>query len=184
MLVKRQNLESVLAEFEKPGEYGLDTETYGLHPHNGDRLFSIILSNENGAYYFNFKSYDDCPSDCFLQRSDLALFQLAFTNPQSDWYIHNAKFDMAMLKNEGLELNGKIYCTEVLSRLVDNTLLNYKLNYVGPHFLNEAKDDTVEKYISKHKLYTIVEVPGKKKKEKNKHFDQVPFGIIVPYGMF
>ena len=181
MLVNQQNFLETLTRFEKPGCYGLDTETTGLL--ESDRLFSIILSDHLGAYYFNFQEYTDTNLEFKLPRKWLAKFRPIFYEAASTWFMHNAKFDMRMLIKEGLTLRGNVHCTMALERIVKN-------NYFGAGYtlkaclkrIGDAKDDGVEKYIREHKLYEKVKIPGKKKISTNKFFWKVPLEVIHPYG--
>jgi DNA polymerase-1 len=78
-------------------------------------------------------------------------------------------------------INSKIFCTQAMARLVRNDLTSYSLANLGA-LIGHKKDDTVEKYIDAHKLYSLVD-NGKKQKEKLKHYDLVPFDIISAYGL-
>lgn len=184
-VVTRDNLTSTLVELSKYKEFSLDLETTGLNPYKGHRLFSCIISTKDDDYYFNFKDTPDHlgvlpPKETILDRSNLAdiLMQL----DHATVFIHNAKFDQRFLLQEGYDLDfSKVICTQALARLVNNRLNNYKLANLGA-LIGFEKDDTVEKYISKHTLYTLVDV-GKAEKRKDKHFDLVPFEIISKYGM-
>ena len=56
MIVTRDSFDDAANLFGKAGIYGLDTETTGLT--FDDRLFSIILANEEEEFYFNFQEYE------------------------------------------------------------------------------------------------------------------------------
>jgi len=164
----------------------LDTETTGLEPYKGNKLFSIILSTEEDDFYFNFNTELDntgqpIPYEYMLPPSWLDRFKPLFENSTYTWFIHNAKFDLHFLAKEGLYLAGTVYCTQTLARLVNNRQPSYSLANLGKH-IGHDKDDAVEAYISKHKLYTDVDV-GKKKPKRLKHFEKVPFKIISEYGL-
>ena len=111
MLVTKKQFRSVLNQLEKPGVYGLDTETTGLKA--SDRLFSIIIAAEKEVYYFDF-------NDGTLPRGYLKKFVPVFTNQESIWCLHNAKFDMGMLAKEDLYLKGMVHCTMALERVLRN----------------------------------------------------------------
>lgn len=181
MIVTLDNFDLVIAELEKHHTLALDTETTGLRWFQGHRLFSIIIATEETAYYFNFQDYGD--ESPVLYKEHLALLQeRLFSTPDRLWYLHNAKFDMHMLANEGLSLAGVIHCTEVMARLLFNTHPSYKLADVAAR-QGLVKSKAVDEYISKQKLFTVHNHPGKKIPTKTPHFDKVPFAVIAPYGL-
>lgn len=180
MLVTTDNLESVLAKLRVATHLALDTETTGLRPYKGDRLFSLIISDKTDDYYFNFQDYPECSAlhPAVLTRLQIALFR----DESKTWYLHNAKFDMHMLDREKCELLGTIHCTEVHERLLFNKHRDYKLDTIAPLY-GQSKSKEVDRYITKHKCFTKRQVPGKKKLAVDKHFDRVAFPVISDYGM-
>ncbi len=179
--VSIDSLDEAMFELECHGVFAIDTETTGLMPYNGDRIFSIIVSTYKDDFYFNYNT--NAPAEYILPRKTIKRFRNLIANPDNIIYMHNAKFDMHMFHVEqlGFRFGAKIICTEAMSRLVHNQLPNYKLSTLG-ELIGFPKDDTVDKYISKHKLYTLVNV-GKKKPRKDKHFDKVPYEIMSEYGL-
>lgn len=182
MLVGKKEFQSVLEKFKKPGLYAVDCETTGLFPYNGDRLFSIILCDENNeAYYFNFNEQQDPNEPSLLPRSLIKDFQEIFDVPESTWIGHNLKFDMHILAMEGLEIKGKLACTMVRQRLIYNRSFNYDLDTcVKP--LGLSKSDAVWDHIMEHGLWEWEKTPGKKTRSKRPFFAKVPLNVMVPYG--
>lgn len=185
MLVSRQDVDLILSKLAVTGERGLDSETTGLM--EDDTLFSLIIDTEDEKYYFNFQSYCDVPLEQTLNKKEFfkKFNDQVLSNPDSVWFIHNAKFDWRMLAKEGCDIKGTLHCTYAIERVVRN-------NYFGQDAYtlagcaarrNLQKDEAVAEYISKHKLYTMKKMPGKKKEIKLAHFDQVPSKIMIPYGI-
>lgn len=181
MVVGQKDFDAALAYLLTRRKLALDTETFGLRPYHGDRLFSIIIADDEKVFYFNFKPYPGLSQDFVLTTAHLQAFKPLFANPDILWFLHNAKYDKAILANEGLFLAGTIHCTRVGGRVLYNEYFNYDLDS-SLERIGLRKDDTVERYIEEHKLYEIKQIPGKKTKKKNKFYDRVPFDIIVPYG--
>lgn len=186
--VTNENLDAVIFELECHGVFAFDTETTGLNPYKGHRLFSIIMSTYKDDFYFNFNDQPDhlgnkAPEETILPRKAMKKLRNIFNNPENTIYVHNAKFDMHFINVENLDIRwgANIVCTQAMSRLVHNQLGSYSLANLGA-LIGHEKDDTVEKYISKNKLYTDIDV-GKKKPKRDKHYDLVPFDIISNYGM-
>lgn len=183
MLLKDEDLIWGLSQFRNCRHLALDTETYGLGWM--DRLFSIALSSGTTNVYLNFNDRPDhlgavaktvLDKEWALQKLD----EILFNDTDRTWFIHNAKFDMRRLDLEGLKIDGVIHCTENTERVLTNDHLTYSLDACAKR-RGLKKSDAVEKYISKHKLYEWVEIPGKLKREKNKRFSEVPFEIMWPY---
>lgn len=182
MQVTRSNFEAVLGEISKSSKYSLDSETTGLRPYHGSRLFSIIIATSpTRAFYFNFQAYPGLPHECVLRDTHLVQLQALFDDPGKLWFLHNAKYDMAILANEGLEIRGTLHCTKALARVEYNEHPAYDLGACAER-IGFKKDDTVEKYILENGLWEWETTPGKKQRKKNLHFDQVPHDIIRPYG--
>lgn len=185
MIVTHSILYSVLDSLRGSLALGLDTETTGLG--EDDSLFSLIIAAEREAYYFNFNDEaPDTPANTILNKHLVlaALQDRIFSNPCTTWYIQNAKFDLRMLAKEGVYIAGRIHCTYAIERVIKN-------NYFGDKAYSLAglaerrglkKDDRVEQYISKNKLYTKTQIPGKKKIIQVPHFNKVPFPIMAEYG--
>ena len=200
MIVTLENFDSVIDRFKKSDRYGFDTETTGLRVYHEDSLFSLILADYRGACYFNFQEYtsefyyplenggriywdDGYRAEYLLPRAYVfkRLNEEVFSNKDSMWFAHNIKFDLAMLKKEGVAVGGSTHDT-LIARLIDNRHYTYALGDVLSR-KGRAKNDKVEEFINKHKLITQALIPGKKTKVKLKHFDKVPFSIISDYGL-
>jgi DNA polymerase-1 len=144
----------------------LDSETTGLMPFHGDRVFASVLSNGEDSYYV-----EGMPSwlvDLFM-RKDLY------------WYLHNASFDLHSFRETfGITPLGEIHDTLVHARLEFNDHLSYGLDACAKR-IGLEKSDEVEKYISEHQLWEWETVPGKKTRRKNKFYQKVPRAIMVKY---
>lgn len=188
MIVSRTQFTEVLEHLSCPGEYGLDTETEGLRTQ--DRLFSIIIATATESFYFNFNTHLDhegnAPSlDYRLTRTQLAIMQRLFESPKHTWCIQYAGFDWGMLRKEGLELKGSVWCTYAIERVIRNNYFGgkaYGLAGMGAR-RGYKKDDQVKKYITKHKLYRFEDVPGKMSKKKSPLYHKVPFDTMTAYAL-
>lgn len=182
MLVTRSNFQEALASLLAAPILAIDTETTGLRPYHGDRLFSIaIASKETGSLYLNFMMYPGMDIDKCLGYNYLQKMKPLFDDKKRLWYGHNIKFDLHMLGIEGVKLEGKIHDTQAIMRLIDNNRLKYSLDSCVSDCLGKRKDDAVEAYISKEGLWEWRNIPGKKDRVKDKFYSKVPFEIIMPY---
>jgi DNA polymerase-1 len=194
-LVTRSNFDHFLQTWGCAQHLALDTETTGLRPYHGDRLFSIALAPladpgtpigkllGTPAAYLNFWPYADMDKEAILTPAHLErLRDSLFADASKTWYIHNAKFDLAMLAASGIQLAGEIHCTKAIARVEYNEHLNYDLAACGER-IGIQKDDRVERYLEENKLWEWETIPGKKQRKKNYFFTRVPFDIIAPYAL-
>jgi DNA polymerase I-like protein with 3'-5' exonuclease and polymerase domains len=181
MLVTPENFDECFRIIFAKNVVAVDTEGYGSHRNYGGRLFSIIIGDEEDTFYFNFKDYPDEGvvglGDRYLRR--LSVFFEGFRR----YIFHNAKYDLGVLRREGIEVGGKIHDTMVVERLLDSRLFGkvFSLSATAKRYGLE-KSDEVEKYVSDNKLFTLMQAPGKKTKDRIPHYDKVPMSIIQPYG--
>lgn len=186
MVVDRQSFPLILERLKAAHTLSLDTETTGLRPYHGDRLFSLIIGYQAEAgpdtAYFNFWStYPGLAPDFVLSTSHLrTLNEELFSDRAKLWFIHNFNFDLHMLHRAGVEVQGTIHCTLNIGRLVHNNLLGYGLAE-SLERIGERKLDTVEKWIEDNHAWEWEGIPGKKQRKKNKFYFKVPWDIIVPY---
>lgn len=189
MLVGRDTFESTLAVLAKHPTLSLDTETTGLRPYHGDRLFSLILGHEDSegkpvAYYFNFwPSYPDFPANHVLTREHLSrINEVLFKDASKSWILSGASYDQHMLNAEGMELAGPTWCTVVQGRVEYNEHFEYGLG-ASLERIGLKKDGGPEKWIEENNAWEWQTIPGKKTRVKNKFYFKVPPSIIVPYGL-
>lgn len=187
MLVARDQFESILGILLDFRTLSLDTETTGLRPYHGDRLFSLILATVEGEdapivspYYFNFQPYPGLDPKYVLLQEHLEKLKPLFLALDKTWYIHNAKYDLAILANEGIEIAGTVHCTKAIARVEYNEYYGYSLEDCGKR-IGYAKDSAVEDYIADHDLWEWKTRPGKKQRTKDKRYDRVPLEVMRPY---
>lgn len=161
----------------------LDTETTGLRPFHGDRLFSVIIAESaEKAYYFNFNpSYPDIDPMYILAPLHLERLKKLFSDPNKVWFIHKFNYDAHVLTQEMIELAGTIHCTVAQGRVEYNDHLSYSLDACLDR-IDLKKDDKVKEWILANDAWDWENIPGKKQRKKNLHYERVPLDLIVPYG--
>lgn len=107
----------------------LDTETTGLKWWS-DRVFGVSISVVGEDFYWDVR---DTPG---------ALVWLQDNLPKAEViYLHNAKFDISMLREAGVDVPvDKCRCTVVRAALIDEHLPTYGLDFVGKKYVGVGKD--------------------------------------------
>lgn len=178
-VVSRESLDEVCFSLSRAARRGLDTETTGTEQE--DRIFAItITESEDERYYFNFNPNAPDPSLILDRAETFARLEEVFGNPDSIWDLANAKFDLRMLRKEGIEVAGEIHCTEAIERILYNGYMQYGLAACASR-RGLQKSEAVEEYIAANGLYEMQHIPGKNKRVKKKFFDRVPFEVMEPY---
>lgn len=177
MLITSDNFDATVAKLEGLDVISIDTETNGLRPYHGDRLFCVVMADARDTYYFNF--HPEHPS--YLSKLHLAeLHTNLFLDSTKNWVLQNAKFDMAILANEGCYFTGYIWDTKAIARVLRNDRQSLALDDLAKD-MGAYKSDKVKEYILEHKLWEWVSVPGKNKRFKKMYFEKVPFEIMQEY---
>lgn len=187
MLVGKSTFVESLQKLKIVDVLTLDTETTGLQPYKGDRLFSIIISNGVEVFYYNFQPYptmDDAALDEFvLDESHMEMMQAElFDDTTKTWQLHNAKYDMHMMAQDNLYMHGFVYCTMIGARLCKNDLMRYSLDSLVKRYLpGDSKSDVVADYIKEHELFDKIKDPWTEKFIERHKYHLVPFDLIIPY---
>lgn len=177
MLVGHSNFDDVVDLLCSQPMCAVDCETTGLAPYGTDTLFSVIFATSVSEFYFNF----NLGTPGALARESITALQQIFNAPSRVVAMQNAKFDMAFLAKEGIEVKSIVHDTKSTARLINSNLPSYSLDALAKLCLGKAKDDAVKAYIMEHKLWHWQKVPGKLMRQKHLRFDKVPLDVIVPY---
>jgi len=151
-----------------------DTETTGLYPYHGDYAFSHIFANATDEYYFDFSR---------IPRKHARKLQPILDDPSRIIFYINAKFDVAISRNDGLKFHCKLVDVPALARVEYN---KHKANqgdsflsmdYLAEHYLDRRKDDKVKAYVKEHGLYKTDAMGD----EQALDYAAVPIKLIFPY---
>lgn len=182
MIVTRENFDAVLREICDQERISVDTETEGLHPFHGDKLFAVVVTTKTKGFYFDFNINGELP------RSWIIRLQIIFDSVKYVKFI-NYKFDMAMLFIEGIRFPKKkmrILDGGVMARVHYNLHSpikgsdegNFSMNYLAEFYLNEKKSDEVKEYCKQHNLYKIDRMG-----DQAPDFKRVPRDIMARYAL-
>lgn len=181
MIITKQDFPTVLAHLKSRDVLAADTETTGLRPFSGDKVFSIIIAESSTtAYYFNFNELE---SEALLGDVELQAIRELFGDASKTWYFHNAMYDCLMLKESmDIDVNGDVFCTMAQGRVEYNEHFQYGLD-ASLKRIGMEKNDEVSKYVEDHGLKTKIAIPDKKEPYEVLHYERVPLDIISRYAL-
>jgi DNA polymerase-1 len=181
MIITMDNLRDVLASLGN--RCAIDSETTGFNAHKGADLFSIIISDEKGDYYFNFQDYGD--GSPVLSKEAFGWINQATSSKPRVWFLQNAKFDMSFLDKVGITLNGMILDLMFLDRLHNNQHMSYRLADIAKRWGEAKEGDAVEEWLGNKKNGAVFDetCPISGKEYQVKQYQKVPFSIISKYGL-
>ena len=160
--------ENVINKLKKEKRLSIDTETTGLDPYSGSRLFAIIIASDIEEYYLNYNNGG-------MQLLPTITPIASLLNSMGYLYFLNASFDILMMRASGIVIQKPtIIDAAVLARLEYNKHpdKNLSLDYLSKSYLKKAKNTEVENYIKAHSLYD---------ENKNSKFYEVPLEIMSRY---
>lgn len=178
MLIQTEkNFQAALTALLMADQVAIDTETNGLYVHEGHRLAGIStyckLHGQDfwlGAY-FPFRHA--LGESLFDQSYNLPLEYLrelnsALSRPELTTLWHNSKFDMGMLRADGIEINGPFYDTAVLAHLCNEN---------GSHKLKDLAAERWGEQVKEEQEALKAYLKG------SKRYDLVPPKIMEPYAV-
>lgn len=168
--VVNSNIDDCIKHLKGCDYLSIDPETTGLKPHHGDLMYSFAISDGVVVYFFNFNEYP-ISSCLILNEEHFPKIRDLFSTKGITWFIHQARFDCAILANDNLNIKGEIWCTLTQARVENNERSSYKLKDLAK-LVGMEKDNAVDDYIKKNKLY---DSSGKKQ------FNRVPYDINKKY---
>lgn len=140
-------LEKMIARLEKSGAFAFDLETTGLDPWT-DQIVGISFSCEREcAYYVPIGR--QVPASAFSSLFQSKQLKIG----------HNLKFDLAMLKNSGIDVAGPFFDTMVAAYLLDPTSGKYSLKHLAKQLLGREMIELMELIGPKAQCKNFAEVP-------------------------
>lgn len=180
-IVDPGTFDASIAEICDSERIAIDTETTGLYPFHGDRLFAVVVATKTSAFYFDFNINGK------LSRRYLPRLQEIIDRVRYIKFV-NYTFDMVMLHFEGIRFppSMRILDAGVAARVHYNLHTpvrgseegNFSLDYLAKFYLNLSKSDEVKKYCQENGLYKI-DAMG----DRAPDFQRVPLEIMSRYAM-
>ena len=136
-------------------EISFDTETTGLNCINDRPIGASIASETGKAWYLPIV---DQHLDGITPAQVLAVLKPILEDPKRTKVAHNAKFDIQMLKNVGIEVSAPLIDTMICSWLLDSTSRDHGLDSCSLNCLGMQKIPTT-KLMGAKKNRPMIEVP-------------------------
>lgn len=159
--VKDQDALQELAEtLKKAKNFCFDTETTGLNPIEAE-LVGIAFAIETGSAW-----YVPVPAQREKALEVLEVFKPAFENPEIEKTGQNIKFDLGILKNYGIQVNGRLFDTMIAHYLLQPDM-RHNMDVLAQTYLNYTP-------------VPIEELIGKKGRDQ-KNMRQVNEDLVTAY---
>ncbi len=108
-----EQVQALLRALDEASEWAFDTETTGLDPRH-DRLVGMSFATAPGKAW-----YVPVPEEREACRAFLQRFAALFTDPFKVKIGHNAKFDLTILRQYGIELRGELHDSMLAHYVID-----------------------------------------------------------------
>lgn len=136
-------------------EIAFDTETTGRNPVSADLVGMSLCMEKAKAWYIPVAhSYPGVPAQ--IPKSDfLEILSQIFLNEKTAKIGHNLKYDIAVLKQDGIDVNGPLFDTMIASYLINSNKPNHSLEEVALEYLSYRKR-TFSEVLKKRSTFTEV----------------------------
>jgi DNA polymerase-1 len=155
-----QKFEHLLSLLRERESFALDTETTSRNPMEAE-LVGISFSWEKGqAYYVPFRA----PDAAWLADARTALDALKplLENARTEKVGQNLKYEVVVLRRNGIELRGTLFDTMVAAWLLDSSRTSYGIDFLAGHYLGYRKVPTSDLLGKGKNQVTMDTVPVKR----------------------
>lgn len=165
IIKSEKELEELIADLEKIGEFAIDTETTSINPIDAELVGISISYKEKEAFYIPVGHSDHRPPSAVRSQENLDLpviienFKRILEDEKIRKIGHNLKFDLEILRRYRIELKGIHFDTMIASYLINPSFRQHNLNYLALENID-------------HKMIPISDLIGTGKKQKS--FAEVP----------
>lgn len=157
-------LDAIIRQIKKTGEFAVDTETDGLSPIDANLCgVSISLKAGTGVYIPTRSPEMENHLDT---ATVLDRLRPVLEDPKIKKIGHNLKFDINVLRKHGVRLAGVVFDTMIASYVIDATRSSHKMDVLALALLN-------------HTCIPITDLIGTGRKQNP--FDQVPLDQATVY---
>ncbi len=158
-------MEKIASQIKQKNEVSIDLETNSSEPMLAEIVGLVLCFEEKKAYYLPVAhNYLGAPAQD--KKKTLDLLKSIIEDEQIKKYGQNLKYDLLVLKNEGLKLNGISFDTMIASYLINPSKLNHSLGDISAEYMQ-------------YKMIPITDLIGKGAKQIT--MDQVQVERVSEY---
>lgn len=161
-----EELKELASKLKQQPAFALDTETDSLYPTRAHLVGISFSFRPNQAFYLPLRHSDQKKKKQMPADRAFAILSNIFSDPKIKKIGQNIKYDLIVLRREGLEVKGIDLDSMVLSYLLEPNWGKHSLNKLALTYLKSST-------ISYH------DIVGKGKNEKT--MDQVEAEKVIPY---
>jgi len=147
-------LERLVAELTRAGEFAFDLETTSLNPLEADIVGLSFSHRDHEAYYIPVGHRGAGAGEQLPLATVLDALRPLFTDPERRIVGQNIKYDYQVLRRAGITLAG-VWCDTMVAAYLHN-----------PSRLSQGLDSLSVEFLD-HKMISYAEVTGKGKEQKN-----------------
>ena len=153
LITKVQDFEECLIYLSREEIIAVDTETTGVEVFGNDYIVGISLTLPKADYHCYIPVRHELEDEQLSPAFVFNCLKYYLENPELKKVLHNAKFDIHMLRKEGIELGGLFMDTMVAMHLLNENEPSFALKNLatkyGRYFGFEDKSMTYEELFGK-----------------------------------
>lgn len=128
LVTTKEGRNQLVRELVQQKSVCVDTETTGLDPRTANPLGIALCFNSGRAYYVT------CPDDRTEALAVINEFQPLWSNPEIEKIGHNLKYDLTLLKWNGIEVAGPLFDT-MLAHSMKEPEMNHGMDELAKLYL-------------------------------------------------
>lgn len=158
-----------------------DTETSGLNRHTGGRIVGFAIGDyfSEDSYYIPIRHAEDS----LPLVPALIWLRLLCDDPSKQWIMHNGKFDVIMLKQDGIEIKGKVIDTMLMAYVANTGRFSYALDTLTKDMLPSFKHEKYEALAAYIHHTQKINIAAKNAERINANYGAVPKKILGEYAL-
>ena len=157
IILSEESLDKLIENLKKAQEIAIDTETTGIRPLRDELVGISFAFNKHEAYYIPLQHEDDSIKQLDLKET-LEKLKPIFLSEKIQKIFHNAKFDMLVLKQYGIDFYNITFDTLIAASLLRHEDDKINLKVLSVKYLGESMSTFDQILKSKYKNFRQVPI--------------------------